>query len=528
MLVSHKHQKLILNLREPGRVMTVIPSAKIIQWRGRQLVAVPHTNDHVRVLRNIGLDAPSPMGHYYDWPGMHTPFSHQKITSEYLISNPRCFVLNGLGSGKTLSVLWAFDYLRREKIVRKMLVVSPLSTLERAWGDEIYKNFPHLNFHVLHGTRGKRHKLIGTDADIYIINHDGFKNLDTLKLLCQKEGIDVVAIDEIASFRNAQTDRWKMLNALVNGNAKVARVPKTWVWGLTGTPTPNAPTDVWAQVRLINPRGVPRAWTEFRDMVMMQMGPFKWVARPGAIDIVQRVTQPAIRYATRDCIDLPPTTYVTREAALTPEQQHAFNEMLTLFRTEYDGGAITAINAAVKLGKLLQICCGVAYGKDGQEIHIPALPRVALVKELIDQAEGKALVFVPLTAPLLMVHDELVKEYGTSHVALVHGDTTRITRDLIFRDFQNPRHPLRVICANPGTLSHGLTLTEADLIAWYAPIHSNETYQQANGRIVRPGQRRHTIIANIEATDVERRVYAALQGKQRMQDVFLDAVRDAR
>jgi hypothetical protein len=118
MLVSRQHRKLLLNLREPSRVTTVIPSAKEVEIKGRNVVVVPHREDEVRLLRNIGLDAPAPMGYYYDWPGMYTPFQHQKITAEFLTLNPRAFCLNGMGSGKTVSVLWAFDYLRKIGKVR--------------------------------------------------------------------------------------------------------------------------------------------------------------------------------------------------------------------------------------------------------------------------------------------------------------------------------------------------------------------------------------------------------------------------
>jgi SNF2 family DNA or RNA helicase len=115
--------------------------------------------------------------------------------------------------------------------------------------------------------------------------------------------------------------------------------------------------------------------------------------------------------------------------------------------------------------------------------------------------------------------------YGEQAVAIVHGDTSKHQRDLIFSDFQRAVNP-NIIVANPGTLSHGLTLTEASTTIWYAPVHSNEIYQQANGRTVRPGQRRTTVIVDIEATAVERAVYTALQNRQSMQTVLLDAVKE--
>jgi hypothetical protein len=91
------HKKIILNLREPERVTAVIPSARTMEYKGTTLVAVPHRLDEVRVLRNMGIEAPAPMSYYYDWPGLYTPYTHQRVTGEFLSTHPRAFCLNGMG-----------------------------------------------------------------------------------------------------------------------------------------------------------------------------------------------------------------------------------------------------------------------------------------------------------------------------------------------------------------------------------------------------------------------------------------------
>lgn len=523
MLISKKHKKLVLNLREPERVTTVVPSARTLEYKGRTLVAVPHRIEETRVLRNIGIDAPSPIGHHYKWAGRYMPYAHQRITAEFLTLNSRSFVLNGMGSGKTMSVLWAFDYLRKQGVVHRMLVVSPLSTLERAWGDEIFRHFPDMSFAVLHGAREKRHKLLAVEHDVYIINHDGIKSKETLELIRKREDIDLIVIDEIASFRNAQTERWKALNLLVNGERKTAEGRREWVWGLTGTPTPNGPTDAWAQVRLISPGRVSSYFGQFRDSVMRQQGPYKWTMRDGALDIVKHAMQPSVRFSREECIDLPPTTYVTRQCDLTPEQKAAFDDMLRKLRAEHDGGQITAVNEGVKLSKLLQICVGHAYGATGP-IVLPVEPRLKLVEEIVEEAEAKVIVFVPLTGALHQVADHLRKA-GYS-VATVNGETSKTERDRIFKDFQQAKDP-RVLVANAGTMSHGLTLTSANTVVWFAPVHSLEIYEQACARVTRPGQKLNTLIVNIEATDLERRIYHRLQTKGKTQGVLLDLIKNA-
>lgn len=417
-----------------------------------------------------------------------------------------------MGSGKTISTLWAFDYLRRIGAVRKMLVISPLSTLERTWGDEIFSNFPDMSFAVLHGSRDKRHKLIETDVDVYIINHDGIKSKDTLDLLIEKDDIDLVVVDEVASFRNSGTERYKSLKRLT--------AAKPWVWGLTGTPTPNAPTDAWAQCRLVNPSRVTSSFRAFRDQVMRQVTTYKWSPKDDAMETVRRSMQPAVRFSREECIDLPPTTFVTRHVDLTSEQKQVYDMMMRDLRAEYEGGEVVAMNEAAKLSKILQTACGVVYGST-ENITLPVKPRVDLVREIIEESEGKVIVFVPLTGALEMLKSALETDYS---VAVVHGGTPRAERDQVFGDFQKQPHP-RVLVANPATMSHGLTLTAASTIIWYAPVNSAETYQQACARIVRPGQKRNTLIANIESTPVERRVYARLQSREKMQGVLLDLMK---
>lgn len=512
MLVVKGHKKLILNLRDPERITTVIPGARSMVHKGQNLVSVPHGIDEVRVLRNLGIQAPYPVGYYYDFPGGLNPFAHQLSTVEFLTTNERAFCLNGMGTGKTISVLWAFDYLRKHGRLKRMLVISPLSTLERTWGDEIFKSFPDMTFGVMHGTRENRHKILAHDFDVYIINHDGIKSKETLDLLIAKQEIDLVVVDEIASFRNARTERFKALKRLTDS--------RRWVWGLTGTPTPNAPTDAWAQCRIISPGKVPSYFTKFRDTVMRQITPFKWGPRDAALDVVRQSMQPAIRFAREDCIDLPPTTYVTRHVELTPEQKKAYNEMMRSLKTEIAGGQVVALNEAVKLGKLVQVCCGAVYAGD-ETVVLPAGPRIELVREIIEEASGKVIVFVPLTGALENVRDELAKDFS---VEVVHGATPRRERDRIFAEFQSGASP-RVLVANAATMSHGLTLTAASVVCWYAPPTSNETYQQACARIIRPGQKRNTLIVNIESTPIERTMYSRLQNKEKLQGALLEMLK---
>lgn len=511
MIIHKPTQKIVLHLGRPERVTTVIPSAKVFHFRGVPLVAVPHRLDEVRVLRNLGIEAPAPIEHYYQWPGRFSPFHAQLETASFLTLHQRAFVLNDLGTGKTLSTLWAFDYLRSIGVARKLLVVSPLSTLERTWADEVFTHLPHLTAAVLHGTRERRRALLATDADIYLINHDGMKTV--LPELLARDDIDTVVVDEIASFRNQSTDRWRVLRKVLAGRERV--------WGLTGTPTPNLPTDAWAQCRLVSPERVPSYFGKFRDMCMRQAGPFKWEVRKGAEQIVADAMQPAVRFTRDDCIDLPPVMYETRSVPLTTDQGKAYKEMMDKLKIEVASQQVTAMNEAVKISKLMQIACGVVYDGEGNEVALPNPARIDVLKEIISEANTKTIVFVPFKAALSYVAEELRTDFT---VEVISGDVSKSERDRIFGAFQKLKNP-QVLVAQPAAMSHGLTLTAASTIIWYAPVTSNEVYQQANGRITRPGQKHSQLIVNVEGTPVERRMYKRLQDKEKLQGLLLEIIK---
>ena len=515
MLVVEKSKALALKLNNPNRVLDAIPTAKAMDVRGTQIVITPHRLDEVKVLRNLGIKAPSPILHYYGWPGQFTPFDHQRETAAFLTLHYRCLVLNEIGTGKTQSALWAADYLIKTKKVKKVLILSPLSTLERVWGDGIFSGLVHRRFVVLHGTAEKRLKLLRTEADFYIVNHDGFA---IIKEHCHNM-FDLVIVDEAAVLRNPSTQRFKVFRRWIDNNQQAR------LWLMTGTPTPNDPTDAWALAKLVGSPYLTKTFTAFREQVMMKIGQWKFVPRPESVEIVKHVLQPAVRYTRDECFDLPETIIQTRQVELTAEQKKHYAQMLRHFVTEMTmerktGGTITAVNEAVKIQKLVQIACGVAYGDDGQNIVIDCSPRINLVKEVIEEAGEKVILFVPLTGTLHLLEKELSKHWS---VGVVNGEVSTTQRNKIFHDFQHQQDP-RVLIAHPGTMAHGLTLTSASTIIWYGPINSNEVYVQANGRIERIGKRNVSNVIHIEATDLEHKMYERLRNKQKLQGLLLDLI----
>jgi SNF2 family DNA or RNA helicase len=289
---------------------------------------------------------------------------------------------------------------------------------------------------------------------------------------------------------------------------------------MTGTPTPNEPTDAWALAKLVNSPHMSKSYTGFREQVMTKIGQWKFVPRPDSVDIVKHVLQPSIRFTREDCLDLPDTVIQTRKVEMTAEQTKHYKQMVKQLVTEVAGGTITAVNEAVKAQKLIQIALGVAYGEHGERLELDCAPRINAVKEVIEEAGEKVILFVPLTGTLRMLERELSKHWT---VAVVNGEVSSSKRNDIFHNFQNARDP-RILIAHPATMAHGLTLTAASTVVWYGPITSNEQYVQANGRVERIGKRHVSNVVHIEATEVEHRIYERLQNKQKLQGVLLDLI----
>ena len=509
MLVHKPSNSLILKLRDPGAVTNVIPRARVINHKGVDLTQVHFGLDEVRVLRNLGIKAPSPVKYNYKWSGKFSPFKHQITTTEFFTLNPKAICLNDMGTGKTLSALWAADYLMLKGIRKKCIIVSPLSTMDSVWANEIRMHFMfNRTCAVLHGSKERRLKLLAQDVDFYIVNHDGLKVIaDELR---KRTDIDLWILDEAAVYRNSQTARFKAMQSMVR--------PTDWMWMMTGTPCPTAPTDAWGLAKLMGSPKAPKYFTTFKHATMEQITQYKWIPKHGAFEQAYAILQPGIRFKKSDCIDLPPVTFQHRVCDLTSAQAKAYKDMHHELVTQIGGAQITAANAAVKLSKLLQICCGVAYDGAGGHALVDSKTRLELVEEICEEAANKIVIFVPFTAALHHVAAHLRQRWS---VEVVNGSTSPTERKRIFDSFQYADDP-RILVAHPKTTAHGLTLTQADTTIWYAPIFSLEIFEQANNRMNRPGQRNPMTVAMLESTPIETAIYAALKGKGRMQDSVLD------
>ena len=441
----------------------------------------------------------SPIETEYNWPGMYTPFQHQITTASFLTLNDKSFCFNEAGTGKTSSVIWAADYLMNKGLVKKVLVICPLSIMYSAWQADVFKTAMHRTAGVAYGDINRRKKIINGAYDFVIINYDG---VAIVKDEIAQSGFDLIVIDEANAYKTVTTKRWKTLAKLIN--------PQMKVWMLTGTPASQSPTDAYGLARIVSPHNVPKYFTAWRDSVMQQITRFKWVPKLDSKQKVYNALQPAIRFTKNECLDLPDLVYQTREIPLTP-QVHKFYKALKLqMLVEAAGEEISAVNAASKLSKLLQLSGGAVYTDDKNVVEFDVSPRLSALMEVLEETEHKVVVFVPYRHTIRLVSEHLTKEGISNEV--INGDVPAKERSNIINRFQMATNP-RILVIQPQAASHGVTLTAANIIVFWSPVMSVETYLQCVARIDRVGQVNKMTVVHLQGSEVERKMYGMLQGK---------------
>lgn len=509
-----QNRAVLVNTRKPHLITEVLPKATVVKQiplpdgQTGATVAAPWTLRNTKILHNLGFKkVPSPITGKYEWPGMYKPFSHQRDTAAFLTLNPRAFCLNDMGTGKTCSVAWAADYLMNLGVIKRVLIVAPLSILDCAWRADLFKTLMHRRVDIAHGSAAKRRAVIASDAEFVAINYDG---LEIVHKEIMEGGFDLIVCDEASALKNTGIKRWKLMNQLVR--------PETWLWLLTGTPAAQSPDEAYGLAKLVNPQGVPRFFGSFRDQVMLKVSQFRYVPRPEAKAIVHKALQPAIRFTKEECLDLPEMTYVDRDVPLTSQQQKYYDKLRQQLLIQAAGEEISAINAAVEMNKLMQVSSGAVYSDTGAVVEFDCSNRLNELKDLIEQSSHKTLVFANFTHSIHTIQAFLCKYNITNDT--INGSVPLNKRSALIDQFQKT-DAIQVLVIQPQAASHGITLHAANTVIWWSPIPSLEYYLQANARVHRAGQKNPCTVIHLMGSGVEKEMYKRLQGKKDDQESLL-------
>jgi SNF2 family DNA or RNA helicase len=505
-----------------------IPEAREINGH---YLAVPRNLHTCQVLRHFQYPVPPVLtDSNYSWPrhpSIGHPYESQKLTTNFMILHPRCFVLSDMGVGKTLSTLWAADAVMRmhKPGTCRALIVCPLSIMQRVWSDGIFKNFLGARtVEILHGDANRRLAALTRPADFYIVNFDGvgvgahtrkrFELDGFSKALAERNDIKIAICDEASAYKDSTTKRHRI--------ARLVFGKRDYLWMLTGTPTPNAPTDAYGLAKLVN-NAMGKSNQSFKMETMYRVAPnsFKWVPRRDGYEKARALLKPSIRFEISDVWDGPELTTQQREVELTAEQKKLMADLKKDFVvTVKSGAAISAVNEAAARIKFVQISLGAIYDQNHRVHTIDAGPRHAELIDVLEQAPGKSLIFVPLTSVINIIYSNIKKKWNT---AIVNGEVSQKERSEIFRDFQDG--DLRVIVADASTMAHGLDLYAARTVIWHGPTEKPELYAQANARAMRPGQKFPVTVVQLVSNPLEREIFRRLENNLALQGALLDLVK---
>ena len=477
--------------------------------KGQPITIVKNTHRNWVNMRRVGLLPPSP-ANQYDWPGRFKPAHHQRETVDHLLLHRKAFVLNGLGTGKTLTALWAADFLQQQGVIRRVLVVAPRSLCSHVWERELLLTVPHRAVAVCTGTRELKQRIARDTRIEWII-----VNPESLHLL---EGhlpmVDLVLVDEFTKFKSYRSKRAKAL-------AKISA--DTRLWMMSGTPTPQSPLDAYAPCRLV--KGNFMSYLQWRDITMAQVSQYRWIPRPGVEQTIAKHMQPAIRFRREDCYDLPDVAVEELTVELTDEQERLIRLLKQQAMANLQEGQITAANAAAVLSKVLQVMGGAVYSTindERQQHQVPADNFFEVITDVVEQADAPVLVFAPFRGVVDRIYQAL--EDAGLRVGKITGDVPERERSQLFDAVQENR--IDALVAVAGTMSHGLTLTTARYVIWALPPFSFEEYEQANGRVVRQGQRNNVTIYHVVHNPLAKELFNRLHSKSQLQEAVLTLLED--
>ena len=445
------------------------------------------------------------------------PHDYQKYAIEYIKSHPIAAVLLDMGLGKTVITLTAISDLLHDSFeVRKILIIAPLRVAKTTWGDEIQKweHLHSLRYSVAIGTEKERLDALHTPADIYIINREN------VQWLIKKSGVpfdfDMVVIDELSSFKNHQSKRFR---SLLKVRPKVRRVV-----GLTGTPTTNGLMDLWAQFRLLDMGqrlgkfiGKYRA-AYFRPDKMNGQIVFSYKPLPGAENrIYEAISDITISMRATDHLKMPALISTQFPVQMNRSERLKYDALCKELVLSLPDGEITAANAAVLSGKLSQMANGAIYTDSGEAITIHDRKLDAL-EDIIESMNGR-----PLLVAYWFKHDfERISERLHS----LHIPFARLDTENSIRRWNSGNLPVALI--HPASAGHGLNLQSGgSAMVWFWLTWSLELYQQTVARLWRQGQTSGTVVVQHIVTEntVDERILAALQKKDFTQAALIEAVK---
>ncbi|MHC9605382.1 SNF2-related protein [Corynebacterium diphtheriae] len=441
----------------------------------------------------------------------YKPHNYQQFATNFIETHPQAAIFLGMGMGKTIITLTALNNLITDRYATtKALIIAPLRVARDTWSNEQQKwdHLKNLRISIIVGNTTTRRNALNTDADIYIINRENIPWL--VNELGNTWPFDTVVIDELSSFKNHKSKRFKALKT------KLPQIHR--IIGLTGTPAPNSLEDIWAPFRLIDEgKRLGKYLTHYRNRYFLpdkRNGAqiYSYKIRPGAEDqIYNLIKDITVSMRTQDYLELPPLTITTEHVHLNQKEQKIYNQLRDDMITTIEKDIIDAGTAGTLSNKLQQLSSGAIYAENGvNTVHEQKLDALA---DIIEQAAGNTVLVAYWFKHEL---DRLKERFPT-------GRELSSSKDM--SDWCAGNIPIGFI--HPASAGHGLNLqTGGHIMVWLTTPWSLELYEQTNARLFRQGQTEPVSIIHINTVNtIDDDVMAALERKDTTQSALINAVK---
>lgn len=447
-----------------------------------------------------------------------SPHQYQLNAVKFLLNSGSGSLWLEPGLGKTSITLQAIKSLKASGQVRKVLILAPLRPAHAVWGPEIEKweNFNNLSYTVLHGP--KKDQLLNEKTDIHILNFDGLAWFSNSIARSGVFNYDLLVVDEISYLRNTRTQRFKALSPLLD---KFKRR-----FGLTGSPAPNSLLDIFGP-QLVIDRGATfgKYISHFRTKYFYQTGygGYEYKLLPGAEQqIYEALAGKVLRMSATDYLEMPELITNKIYVELPPGARKIYKELEDQLMTAIGDGSVSALNAAVAVGKCQQVANGAVY-LDGVEKEIKLLhsEKLEAVKDLVEEMYGK-----PVLIGYHYKHDLAALKTAFPDAPVIGSGITGDELNTIIDKWNAGEIP--VLLAHPQSAGHGLNLQgSGHAVIWYSLTWSLEVYEQFVRRLWRQGQRNNIVVHQIIASKtIDEAIIKAIERKDNTQQNLLNAIKE--
>ena len=451
----------------------------------------------------------------------YVPHAYQAFCINYIKTHPVSALFLDMGLGKTVITLTAIrDLMLDELLVTKTLVIASFRVARDTWPAETRK-WDHLNdldISVIVGDLRVRESAVSKSALIYIINRE---NVKWLVEYYERNGIrwdfDCVVIDELSSFKNYHSQRFKWLR-------KMRPFVKRWI-GLTGTPSSNGLMDLWAEIGILDGgQRLGRFIGRYRDAYFKpsSMNPntgvvYSYAPREGAEQqIYDRISDITISMKALDYLEMPECVYVNHEVQMSDQEKKLYDQLKSDLIIPLEDGDIDAANAAALSNKLLQLSNGAVYDENGI-VRVVHKRKLEMLEDMIEAANGQ-----PVLIAYWFKHDH---QRIMEHLTACGYSPRDIRESEDIKDWNTGKMAVALI--HPASAGHGLNIQEGGhILIWFGLTWSLELYQQTNARLWRQGQRDTVTIHHIVCENtVDEDVLNALSSKNVTQEKLIAAVK---